>query len=235
MKDELIKIWKKGDDLMFRDKKTDKTMIMQYLNEKTLKGTRSINFNIVFYGAVQVANLVLLFMNLAGYMNNTVMIWILIPMLLFTIGSLVYGIDIFNRFREINNYSESLHLLITRQLRFFRSPYEWWLILSSISVVILTVNINLFIDNTNGTYAVNNKVLFYGIIFGLLLFIYGSLKITSLFSLRSVKAYLSDLEKGALDQSMQLEKSKKKLTWVYVSIMILLTASLILGILKAIR
>jgi hypothetical protein len=235
MKDELIKIWKKGDDLMFRDKKTDKTMIMQYLNEKTLKGTRSINFNIVFYGAVQVANLVLLFMNLAGYMNNTVMIWILIPMLLFTIGSLVYGIDIFNRFREINNYSESLHLLITRQLRFFRSPYEWWLILSSISVVILTVNINLFIDNTNGTYAVNNKVLFYGIIFGLLLFIYGSLKITSLFSLRSVKAYLSDLEKGALDQSMQLEKSKKKLTWVYVSIMILLTASLVLGILKAIR
>ena len=235
MKDELINIWKKGDDLMFRDKKTDKTIIMQYLNEKTLKGSRSINFNIIFYGVVQIANLVLLFMNLAGYMSNTVMIWILVPMLLLTIGILVYGIDIYYRFREINNYSESLHLLITRQLRFFRSPYEWWLILSSISVVILTVNINLFIDNTNGTYAVNNKVLFYGIIFGLLLFIYGALKMTSLFSLRSVKAYLSDLEKGALDQSEKLEKSRKKLTWVYVSIMILLTASLVMGVLKAIR
>jgi hypothetical protein len=233
MKDELIKIWKKGDDLMFRDKKTDKTMIMQYLNEKTLKGTRSINFNIVFYGAVQIANLVLLFINLAGYMNNPVMIRILVPMLLVTIGILVYGIDIFYRFREINNYSESLHILITRQLRFFRRPYEWWLILSSISAVILITNVNLSIDNVNGTYAIHNRVLYYGITAGILLFIYGTQKIASLHSLRSVKAYLSDLEKGVLDQSEQLARSRRKIIWVYVLILVLLTASLVLGIVKA--
>ena len=64
-KDELINIWKEGDDLMFRDEKTDKAMITQYLNEKTLKGTRSIHFNIIFYGLIQIANLILLSLNLA--------------------------------------------------------------------------------------------------------------------------------------------------------------------------
>ena len=133
-KDELINLWKKGDDLMFRNEKTDKAMITQYLNEKTLKGTRTINFNIIFYWFVQVANLILLSLNLAGYMNNPSMIWILVPQLLVTIGILIYGMDLFYKLREINNYSESLHKLITKQLWFFKKPYEIWLILSSISL-----------------------------------------------------------------------------------------------------
>ncbi len=234
-KDELINIWKKGDDLMFRDEKTDKAMITQYINEKTLKGGRSIHFNIIFYWFIQVVNLILLSLNLAGYMNNPAMIWILIPQLLATIGIMVFGIDIFYKLREINNYSESLHSLITRQLKFFKKPYELWLILSSISVLILTINLGLYVDNDNGTYTINHKWVFIFVAMGMLLFIYGTQKLASLFNLHSLKAYLSDLQKGVLEESEKLEQSKKRLIWLYLAIFIILTATLILGILKAIK
>ncbi len=234
-KDELINIWKKGDDLMFRDEKIDKAMITQYLNEKTLKGSKSINFNIIFYGFIQIANLIIISLNLAGYMNNPTVIWILVPMLVVTIGILIYSMDLFYKLREINNYSESLHSLIQKQLRFFKKPYEIWLILASISVIILINNVNLYVDNDNGTYVINHKAMYIGVTVAVWLFIYGSLKVVSLRSFRSLKAYLSDLQKGVLDQSGKIERSKKKLLWFYIAILILLTASMVLGLIKALQ
>ena len=234
-KDELISIWKGGDDLMFRDEKTDKTMITQYLNEKTLKGTRTIYFNIIFYWFVQVANLILLSLNLAGYMNNPTMIWILVPQLVGSIGILLYGMNIFYKLREINNFSESLHNLILKQLWFFKKPYEIWLILSSVSAIILITNVNLLVDNDNGTYAINNKVMFVGITIGALLLIYGAQKVTSVRSLRALRAYLSDLQKGVLDQSGQLERAKKRYLWLWVAVFALLAAFLLIGLLTAIK
>ncbi len=234
-KDELIDIWQKGNDRMFRDVKTDKKMITQYLNEKTLKGSRNIYFNLIFYGFIQITNLILLSMNLEGYMNNSSVVWILVPLVVVTIGILIFGIDMYYRFREINNYSESVHSLINRQLRFFRRPYELWLILSSVSAIILISNVNLYIDNDHGTYAIHNKVLFWGVTLGAFLFIYGTQKLASLHSLHSLRAYLSDLRKGVLDQSERLERSKRRLVWLYVAIFILLTASMVFGLVMALK
>lgn len=234
-KDELIHMWQEGNDRMFRDKKTDKDMITKYLSEKTLKGNRNINFNLLFYGAIQVANIILLSMNLAGYMNNPSMMWILIPQLVITIGILVFGIDVFYKFREINNYSDSLRNLIQKQLWFYRKPYELWLVLASVSAIILITNLNLYVDNDNGSYVINNKAIFVGITLMAFLFIYGTQKAQSLLGLRKLKAYLSDLQQGVLDSSERMERSKKRYLWLWVAVFLLLTASLVFGILAALR
>jgi hypothetical protein len=226
-------MWQEESDRLFRDEKTDRDMITQYLNEKTLKGNRSIKFNLFFYGLIQVANVVLLSMNLAGYLNNTAIIWILLPMLVITIGILVYGMDVFYKFREINNYSDSLQNLIEKQLWFYRRPYEFWLVLASISVIILSMNINLYVDNDNGSYVIYNKLRFAGITLGMFIFIYGALKLTSQLGLRKLKAYLSDLRAGSLDQSKQIERGQKKFLWLWVLVFILLTVIMILGLMKA--
>ena len=234
-KDELIHMWQEGNDRMFRDKKTDKDMITKYLSEKTLKGNRNINFNLLFYGAIQVANIILLSMNLAGYMNNPSMIWILIPQLVITIGILVFGIDVFYKFREINNYSDSLRNLIQKQLWFYRKPYELWLVMASVSAIILITNLNLYVDNDNGSYVINNKAIFVGITLIAFLFIYGTQKAQSLLGLRKLKAYLSDLQLGILDSSERMERSKKHYLWLWVAIFLLLSASLVFGILTALK
>lgn len=229
--DELIHMWQEGSEHLFRDELTDKDMIINYLNEKTLKGNRSIHFNLIFYGAIQLANIILLSMNIAGYINNPAMIWLLIALLAINIGILIFSIDVFYKFREINNYSDSLQNLIQKQLWFYRRPYEIWLLLASISVIILMSNINLYIDNDNGSYVINNKLLFTGVTLGAFAFIYGAQKLTSLLGLRRLKAYLSDLQAGVLDQSKRMEKSQKRFLWLWVALCILLLASMVFGIL----
>jgi hypothetical protein len=232
-KDELIHMWQEGNDRMFRDEITDRNMITQYLSEKTLKGNKNINFNLLFYGAIQLANIILLSMNLAGYMNNPAMIWVLTAQLLFTIGTLVFGIDVFYKFREINNYSDSLQHLIQKQLWFFRKPYEVWLVLASLSAIILMSNVNLYVDNDNGTYVINNKVMFVGVTLAAWLFIYGSQKATSMLGLKRLKAYLADLQVGALDRSEGIERSKRRHLWLWIALCLFLCVSLVFGLLIA--
>ncbi len=231
--DELIHMWKEGSDRLFSEELTDKDMITQYLSEKTLKGNRNINSNLIFYGMVQVANIILLSMNLVGFLNNPAMIWILITQLVVTIGTLVFGMDVYYKFREINNYSDSLQNLIQKQLWFYRRPYEIWLVLASVSAIILMSNINLYVDNDNGSYVINNKIMFVGITLLAFLFIYGTQKAKSLLGLRKLKAYLSDLQQGELDKSEGMERSKKRYLWLWGAVFLLLTASLIFGILVA--
>ena len=232
-KNELIRIWQEGNNRLSGDEKTDRDMITKYLSEKTLKGNRNIYFNLFFYEAIQLANIILLAMNFASSLDNPSMLWILLPQLVITIGILVFGIDVYYKFRAINNYSDSLQNLIQKQLKFYRRPYEIWLVLASISAIILIFNLNFNIDNVNGYYAINNKVMFVGVTLGALLFIYGSQKAVSLLGLRSLKAYLSDLEQGVLDQSEQIERVRKSYLWLWVAVFILLCASLIFGILAA--
>jgi hypothetical protein len=228
-------MWQEGNDQMFRDEKTDRDMITQYLSEKTLKGNRSIKFNLIIYGAIQVANIILLSMNLAGYQNNQSIIWILISQLAINIGILIFSMDLFYKFREINNYSDSLQNLIQKQLWFFRRPYEIWLVLASLSAIILITNVNMYVDNDNGAYLINNKVMYVGVTLLALLFIYGTQKATSLLGLRRLKAYLADLQQGSLDQAERMERIKRRYLWLWVAVFILLTVSLVFGILAAIR
>ena len=234
-KDALVSMWEKGNERMFGNEKAGRDMITKYLKEKTLKGSWNIHFNLIFYGVIQVVNIILLSLNLAGYHNNPAMFWILISLLAITIGILFFTMDVFYRFREINNYSESLQNLIDKQLWFYRKPYEIWLALASVSAIVLITNVNLFIDNDNGTYVINNKVMFVGVTLGAFLFIYGSQKLASLYGLRRLKAYLFDLQQGALDHTKRMERSKRKHLWLWVVVFILLTISLIFGILKAVQ
>jgi hypothetical protein len=229
--DELIHMWQEGNDQMFRDELTDRDMITQYLSEKTLKGNRSINFNLIFYGAIQVGNIILLSMNLAGYQNNPSMIWILISQLAISIGILIFSMDVFYKFKEINNYSDSLQNLIQKQLRFFKRPYEIWLVLASLSAIILMTNLNLFVDNDNGSYVINNKGLFVGVTLAAFVIFYGALKATSMLGLRRLKAYLADLQEGALDKSQKMDRIKRRYLWLWVVVFILLCVSLVFGIL----
>lgn len=232
-KDELIDMWQNGSERMFRDEKTDKKMIAQYLNEKTLKGSRSISFNLIFYGLIQLANIILLSMNLAAYATNSALVWILIPQLFITIGILIFGIHLFYKLKDINNYSESLQVLIEKQLRFFKRPYEIWLFLASVSAIILMINLNLYVDNDNASYVIHNKLRFVILTIAAFLFIYGSIKVSSIWGYKALKAYLHDLQQGALEKSEKLEHTKKRFLWLWIFVFVLLTAFLVFGIIRA--
>ena len=231
-RDELINIWKEGNENIFKNQEINKDMITNYLSKKTLVTSRYFIFNILFYCCIQLASIILISMNLAGYINNPVMMWALIPQLILSICILIFGISIFYKLKVINNYSDTLSNLINKQLRFIKTDYEIWLVITSFSLLILIFAVNIFVDNDNGHYYIYNKIKYVIINIAVFLFIYGIQKYSSVFQLRALKIYLSDLKSGILNESIGLEKSKKRYKWLLFVIVIIFTIIAIVGFFK---
>jgi hypothetical protein len=89
------------------------------------------------------------------------------------------------------------------------------------------------VDNMDGHYRINKVNLFLGINITIFLLIYLTQKLASNLRFKAIKANLTDLQAGMLDQSEKLEKSQKKYIWVWVIIAILLLISFIFGLIQA--
>lgn len=230
--EELFQLWEEGNAELFKDDKTSKDMITQYLKTQTIKSSRSFKFNILFYAVVQLVNIVLSSMNIVFYSSNILFQNILIGMLVFSVGILIYSISLFVKFREITNFSDTLKNLINKQLHFIKVEYEVWLFLVSASVLILVFNMNIMVDYDGGYYPINNKSLYVILNIGLFGFIYLTQKIANSFMLSSLKSYLKDLTSGSLDKSLIVEKHKKKYKVAYIIMALIFTITAVFGLLR---
>ena len=231
--EKLFDIWEKADKNISGKHKPSKAMITEIISAKNKKTISFLNFNLLFYSGIQVVNLILISMNLMGYRQNSTMIWVLTGQLCITLPVMVYGIYIFIKHREINNFSNSLKSLLEKQLKFFRSYYEVWLLLIAFTVLILIFNINIMVDNMEGHYRINKVNVFVIVNIVVFLFIYLTQKLASDWRFKALKTYLSDLQAGILDQSERFEKRQKKFIWIWILIALLLLVSFVLGAIKA--
>ena len=228
---ELIDTWEHQKHVPDNEK-LDKKMISDYLKPKVSKVSWTFSFNLLFYIAAIVACIVLLSMNLYGYRSNTVMLTVESGLLLFSLVFLGYGIFIFMKIREINNFSKDLHELLTSKIKFLRFHYEIWLVITALVVWILSFALGSLVDNIDGTYRINRVGTFVAISAAMLVFIYTVQKLSSEISLRQLKAFLSDLETSYLSETGHIERQKKKMRWIYISAIILLVIMLVLGVVK---
>ena len=229
----MFDLWEKGNEDLFKDIQNSRDMITQVLNQKTKRTLKYFNFNLVFYWLVQMVNIILISMNIMGYKSNENMLWVLGAQLVLTLGVAFYGIFIFIKHRDIHIYSENLRVMIDKHLDFFRTHYEVWLLLISLTVLFLIFNINIMVDNMDGQYYINRVGLYVGINIGVFLFIYATQKIASQWSYQLLKANLNDLKAGMLDKSVALEKRGRKLRWIWIVIAVLFTILFVLGLMKA--
>jgi hypothetical protein len=216
------------------NEKLNKKMIIDYLKPKVSKVSWTFSFNLVFYFAILTASIILLSMNLYGYRTNSVMLTVEAGLLLYSLIFLGYGIFIFMKIREINNFSKDLHDLLESKIKFLHFYYEIWLIITSIAVWILSFALNTLVDNMDGFYRINRVGFFILISVIMLVFVYAVQKLSAEISMRHLKAFLSDLEAHYLAQTKAIEQRKRKFRWIFVVGIILAIGLLILGILKAI-
>ena len=229
---ELYEIWEEGNNELLKNNKITRDMITQYLDKQTIKTSRYFSFNIVFFSLIQLINVILCSMNIVAYNNNMLFQIVLIAMLILSSGILIYGINLFVKFREIINFSDSLNNLINKQLHFIKVQYEIWLVIISLSILILIFNINIIVDYDGGYYPIHNKLLYVIINVCLFAFIYAAQKMSSSRLLAALKAYLTDLKKGGIEESLRIEESKRKQKWIMIGLVILFTLSAIAGFLK---
>lgn len=227
-----IDTWEKQQAIPKKEK-LDKEMIINYLKPKVSKVNWSFYFNLLFYIAALIACIVLLSMNLYGYRTNSVMLTVQAVLLLYSLLFLGYGIFIFMKIREINNFSKDLRELLETKIKFLRFHYEIWLIITAFIAWILSFALSTLVDNQDGSFRINHPGTFVLISMGMLCFIYIVQKLSAEFSLRNLRSFLRDLETNSLDQTASFEHRKKKMRWIIIASFIILTVLLILGVIRS--
>jgi hypothetical protein len=233
MKDNnLLDTWEQQKHVP-ENEKLERKMISDYLKPKVSKVNWTFSFNLVFYLAALLAGIIMLSMNLYGYRTNPVMLSVESGLLLLSLAFMGYGMFIFMKIREINNFSKDLRELLESKIRFLNFHYEIWLIITAFIIWILSFALGTLVDNQDGIFRINRAGVFIATSVGMLLFIYMVQKLSAEISLRNLKVFLADLEASSVDQTERFEKRRKKMRWIFILGIILLIALLILGVVKA--
>ena len=227
----LINIWEQNKHVP-ENEKFESAMITDYLKPKVSKVSLTFSFNLIIYLLALLASIVMLSMNLYGYRANPVMLTVELGLLFLSLVFLGYGVFIFMKIREINNFSKDLHELLMAKIKFLRFHYEIWLIITAVVVWILTFALSTLVDNQDGIFRINRVGFFIIISVGMLVFIYAVQKISAEVSFHNLKALLTVLETNDMAQTESIERRKRKLRWIYLAAFIILTALLILGVLR---
>jgi len=226
-----INIWEQNKHVP-ENERFESTMITNYLKPKVSKVSWTFSFNLIFYLLALLASIVMLSMNLYGYRTNPVMFAVELGLLFLSLIFLGYGVFIFMKIREINNFSKDLHELLVSKIKFLRFHYEIWLIITAIVVWILSFGLSTLVDNQDGIFRINKVGFFVAISVAMLVFIYAVQKISAEVSLHNLKVFLTVLETSDVTQTENIEQKKRKLRWIYLVAIILLTAMLILGVFR---
>jgi hypothetical protein len=233
MKDNnLLDTWEQQKHVP-ENEKLERKMISDYLKPKVSKVNWTFSFNLVFYLVALLAGIIMLSMNLYGYRTNPVMLSVESGLLLLSLAFMGYGMFIFMKIREINNFSKDLRELLESKIRFLNFHYEIWLIITAFIIWILSFALGTLVDNQDGIFRINKAGVFIATSVGMLLFIYMVQKLSAEISLRNLKVFLADLEASSVDQTERFEKRRKKMRWIFILGIILLIALLILGVVKA--
>jgi hypothetical protein len=227
---DLIKIWKEGNQEILKDRKFQRSELEAFLRPKLNKITLSLKLNILVYMTAQVAAMVLIGFDLYGYRSNPLMLKVLVPMFIACSFFFGYGVFLLSHIWQINRGSFDLVTAVNRKLKVYSTHYEAWMWIGAVSLLFLTFALNTLIDNDGGTYRINRPVFFTVVCLLVILFIYGSQKIAQFFALRQIRFYLEDLKNDALEKSCRIEKEKRKYFLFFLIITLILTMTFIWGI-----
>ena len=229
----LIKIWKEGNQEMLKNQRFERSELEAFLKPKVSKATLNLNLNIVVYMAAQLATMVLIGFDFYIYRSNPAMLTALIPMFILCSSFFGYGVFLLSYIWQINYGRFDLITTIKRKLKVYRTHYEAWMWIGAVTCLFLVFGLNMLIDNDQGTYRINRPVFFATMCLLIILFIYGSQKIAQFFAIRQIRIYLTDLQNDVLEGSCRIEQTRKKKLIIFVILFIILTITFIWGLIRA--
>ncbi len=235
--DILFSLWDKSNEEMLKKQQLKREEITKFLRPKVKKTSIQLKMNIIIYLFTQLAAIILLALNVIGYMGNTLIVSLDVLFILFTSFVFWYSFKQLRFLIRLDQSQDSLIETIIMRLLFFKKGYHWWIIFTSVTMVILIFAVNTYMDNDNGVYRINKPFLYAGLNVMMLIIFYTLLRISLIPVLRQNQIFLSDLEEGELKGTSNLKAWLKK--WrVYliigsVILIVVFTYLLILGIQKA--
>lgn len=230
MKDEFLRsLWKSHGD--------EAPMSAEELDRIVRQGMRGGLYGWKVYVGTNLAALLaaigFAIANVVGYWQNP-------PMLVAQLGTIAVagvlvavGGRLLREILRIERADEPLIQALERRLNFVRTKYELWLWAAALSTVLLAFTVTTLIDNQGGIYRINQPAVFYGTLGGMLLFLYATGKLASYPAIREMRAALADLEAGTTGRIEATPARRRIFFWLAFAATILLTATLVLGVLAA--
>lgn len=226
-------IWDKGKE----EPRMSKADIQRLLGKRVRKQLTTFRMSgIWLYAILPAATLVVGCLNILGYRANLTMLIVVSAMMVAAAGMLAFGIDVARRHERMQRQDADLVTTLRHQLHFYRNRYNAWLWMTSVALVLLSLNVNFVVDNQGGYYPFHLSVVFVVAIILQLSIAFGILKVAEYAHLRELKAILSDLELQVTEATDRFDTSfkPKARRWAIVAA-ILGTILLILGILAAMQ
>ena len=230
---DIVKIWKEGNKEMLKNRRFERSELEAFLKSKVGKATLNLNLNILVYMAAQLAAMVLMGFDLYIYRSNPVMLTALIPMFILCSSFFGYGVFLLSYIWQVNRGRFDLITAINRKLKVYRTHYEAWMWIGAVTCLFLVFALNTLTDNDQGTYRINRPVFFTVISLLVILFIYGTQKITQFFAIKQIRVYLTDLQNDVLEGSCRIEETRKQKLIIFVILFIILTITFIWGLIRA--
>jgi len=208
--------------------------IEAFIKPRVKKSVIGIKFNLIFYSIIALACFIILLLNSVFYITNPVILMINAIGIMLSAYFVYYGRYSFQQLRETEGGIQDLAVELRKKIDFYNRIYERWTWFIPTVTLILIFSINTLIDNQNGTFKINKPFLFAGINVAIFFGIYLINKITHEFWLKDIKSYLKDIDNQLMEETLDIESRKKKLTWWIFLIFLILTAMFIWGITRAI-
>jgi len=230
--DKIQDIWRR----MEPDKK-EVTMeaVEQAMRSSVNRQSIGMKLYIWFWLAWISATLLLAGMNIAGYAGNPPFQWAQIAIATAAVAFGAYGVHLLNEVTAMDRADESMTTLLKRRIRFYRSKYEIWNLMSAALCFMLTFVIGCYVDNDHGTYRINRPWFFGTVAVLQFLIVYAALKIGQYPLLKETRIFLSDLEAQAFEGMSRLPELRRH--WRRWSILLtaIFLVLLLLGIWQAMR
>jgi hypothetical protein len=233
-KPDLHKLWQKGQQKIIGNQKLSKMEIEAYIKPRVKRSTFSIKFNLIFYTILAFASLIILVVNSLFYITDPVFLVVNAIGIILSAYIVYYGVYSYQQMRETEGGSGDLSLELQKKIDFYRNIYGKWTWFIPILTLILIFALGTLVDNQDGTYKINNPLLYAGINVVIFLGIYLVNKVSHDFWLKDIKSYLKDIENQLMEGTLEIESRKRRFAWLIFLIFIVLTAMFIWGIIRAI-
>jgi hypothetical protein len=207
MNDDPIKsLWNLGKR---KERKMNTEEIQSILHRSAKRAWTELRRLVWFYLAVMVAILVVNGMNIAAYRSNAAWVGVDIALTLLAAGFAAFGAHIIAEMRRLDNYGDGLAVVVRRQLEFFRTKYQVWLVVVALGIWLLGFAVSLYLYNENGHYRVHQDMFLVGFTAAQLVIIYAIVRVAHYPFLQRILAALHDIDAQVAERTQTFERGQK--------------------------
>lgn len=222
--DRIEDIWDQGNEQVARDDSFDSVAILKSISASSIGITAKLLKPIYLGVAMALIASCMLIFNLTFYMANPAIIILIVVCLIVSASILSYLILQIGILKRIDTIGASLRQVLVEKIKYLNTKYNMALHCISMSIVLVTFNINLVIESSDGIFEWRKILIlsaFY--LFSYVVFLSLSRLTHKLYN-KQLKNALLNLEENALrslDDEMQKHKRTGRIILMIVGLCLL--------------